>query len=82
MPFDEETFAHGGMRVFAVATNVETGKPAYFEKGKTDFPFDEAVRASASLPLASVPVVLDGQPYLDGGCSWVSISARNSGLSP
>ena len=63
------TFAHGGMRVFAVATNVETGKPAYFEKGKTDFPFDEAVRASASLPLASVPVVLDGQPYLDGGCS-------------
>lgn len=69
MPFDEETFAHGGMRVFAVATNVETGKPAYFEKGKTDFPFDEAVRASASLPLASVPVVLDGQPYLDGGCS-------------
>ena len=47
VPFDEETFAHGGMRVFAVATNVETGKPAYFEKGKTDFPFDEAVRASA-----------------------------------
>lgn len=69
VPFDEETFAHGGMRVFAVATNVETGKPAYFEKEKTDFPFDEAVRASASLPLASVPVVLDGQPYLDGGCS-------------
>ena len=69
VPFDEETFAHGGMRVFAVATNVETGKPAYFEKGKTDFPFDEAARASASLPLASVPVVLDGQPYLDGGCS-------------
>ena len=69
VPFDEETFAHGGMRVIAVATNVETGKPAYFEKGKTDFPFDEAVRASASLPLASVPVVLDGQPYLDGGCS-------------
>ena len=53
VPFDEETFAHGGMRVIAVATNVETGKPAYFEKGKTDFPFDEAVRASASLPLAS-----------------------------
>ena len=68
-PFDEETFAHGGMRMIAVATNVETGKPAYFEKGKTDFDFNEAVRASASLPLASVPVMLDGQPYLDGGCS-------------
>ena len=36
---------------------------------KKEVPFDEAVRASASLPLASVPVVLDGQPYLDGGCS-------------
>ena len=69
VPFDEETFAHGGMRMIAVATNVETGKPAYFEKGKTDFDFNEAARASASLPLASAPVMLDGQPYLDGGCS-------------
>ena len=69
VPFDEETFAHGGMRMIAVATNAETGKPAYFEKGKTDFDFSEAVRASASLPLASAPVMLDGQPYLDGGCA-------------
>lgn len=69
VPFDEETYAHGGMRLIAVATNVETGKPAYFEKGKTDFDFNEAARASASLPLASTPVMLDGQPYLDGGCS-------------
>ena len=69
VPFDEETFANGGMRMIAVATNAETGKPAYFEKGKTDFDFSEAVRASASLPLASAPVVLDGQPYLDGGCA-------------
>lgn len=69
VPFDEEAFANGGMRLIAVATNVKTGKPAYFEKGKTDFDFNEAARASASLPLASVPVMLDGQPYLDGGCS-------------
>ena len=69
VPFDEEMFRNGGMRMIAVATNVATGKPAYFEKGKTDFDFNEAVRASASLPLASTPVMLDGQPYLDGGCS-------------
>lgn len=69
VPYDEETYAHGGMRMIAVATNAETGKPAYFEKGKTDFDFNEAVRASASLPLASAPVMLDGQPYLDGGCA-------------
>lgn len=69
VPFDEDTFANGGMRMIAVATNAETGKPAYFEKGKTDFDFNEAVRASASLPIASAPVMLDGQPYLDGGCA-------------
>lgn len=69
VPFDEDTFRNGGMRMIAVATNVATGKPAYFEKGKTAFDFNEAVRASASLPLASTPVMLDGQPYLDGGCS-------------
>ena len=69
VPYDEDTYAHGGMRMIAVATNAETGKPAYFEKGRTDFDFNEAVRASASLPLASAPVMLDGQPYLDGGCA-------------
>ena len=69
VPYDEDTYAHGGMRMIAVATNAETGKAAYFEKGKTDFDFNEAVRASASLPLASAPVILDGQPYLDGGCA-------------
>lgn len=69
VPYDEDTYAHGGMRMIAVATNAETGKAAYFEKDKTDFDFNEAVRASASLPLASAPVMLDGQPYLDGGCA-------------
>ena len=69
VPFDEETFQNGGQRMIAVATCVETGKAAYFEKGKTDFDFTEAVKASASLPLASVPVKIDGQSYLDGGCS-------------
>lgn len=48
VPFDEEMFRNGGMRMIAVATNVATGKSAYFEKGKTDFDFNEAVRASAS----------------------------------
>lgn len=69
VPFDEETFQHGGQRMIAVATCVETGKAAYFEKDKIDFDFKEAVRASASLPLASVPVKIDGQNYLDGGCA-------------
>lgn len=69
VPFDADTFYNGGQRMIAVATSVQTGKAAYFEKGKTDFDFMEAVRASASLPLVSVPVRLDGRPYLDGGCA-------------
>ena len=69
VPFDEETFRNGGQRMIAVATCFETGKAAYFEKDKTDFDFSEAVKASASLPLASVPVKIDGKSYLDGGCA-------------
>lgn len=69
VPFDSDTFYHGGQRMVAVATCVETGKPAYFEKGKTDFDFLEAVRASASLPLVSAPVRIGRNRYLDGGCS-------------
>ena len=54
VPYDEDTYRHGGMRMIAVATNVETGKPAYFEKGKTDFDINEAVRASASPMMAKL----------------------------
>ena len=69
VPFDSKTFYHGGQRMVAVATCLQTGKAAYFEKGKTDFDFLDAVRASASLPLVSVPVHIGKFSYLDGGCS-------------
>lgn len=69
VPFDTDTFYQGGQRMVAVATCLQTGKAAYFEKGKTDFDFLEAVRASASLPLVSVPVHIGKFSYLDGGCS-------------
>ena len=32
VPFDTETFYHGGQRMVAVATCLQTGKAAYFEK--------------------------------------------------
>lgn len=69
VPFDFDTFYHGGQRMVAVATCVQTGKAAYFEKGKTDFDFFDAVRASASLPLVSASVRLGKFRYLDGGCA-------------
>ena len=55
--------------MFAVATCVETGKAVYFEKDQPGLDFKQAVKASASLPLASVPVKIDGHSYLDGGCA-------------
>ena len=69
VPFDEDMFKNGGQRMFAVATCVETGKAVYFEKDQPGLDFKQAVKASASLPLASVPVKIGGHSYLDGGCA-------------
>ena len=67
-PFDEDTFNASTQRLFVVATNVDTGQPVCFEKGHCS-DFTRAVIASASMPLVSWPVKIDGRPYLDGGCS-------------
>lgn len=67
-PFDYDTFNASTQRLFAVATNVDTGHPEFFEKGNCS-DFIRAVIASASMPLCSWPVKIDGKPYLDGGCS-------------
>ena len=49
-------------------TNIETGKPEYLrvKDGFADLP---KIRASASLPLVSRNVEIDGKLYLDGGIS-------------
>ena len=56
------------MRFYSVIANLETGKAEYFHitdmKKQMDW-----LRASASLPLLSTPVLLDGKKYLDGGIS-------------
>ena len=49
------------------ATNLLTGKVEYFEKGKCDL--FRAVQASATVPFVSKPVMINGVPYLDGGCA-------------
>ncbi len=55
-------------RRFAVsATNLLTGKVTYFENGKCDI--FKALQASATVPFVSKPVMIDGVPYLDGGCA-------------
>lgn len=50
----------------AVATSLETGKACYFDNSREDIL--DCVKASASLPYLSKPVIIDNKPYLDGGC--------------
>ena len=67
-PYDYEAFNRYQGRAFSVATDIETGRPEYFRirDMKKDI---EKIRASASLPLVSRNVKIDGRLYLDGGIS-------------
>ena len=65
-PCDNETFNNNPLRMYAVATSTMFGTAAYLPC-KT-FPDDVVkVRASASLPMVSNRVEVDGHLYLDGG---------------
>lgn len=66
-PIDRHRFFSSKRRLIVVATDMLRGEPKYFEKGKC--PIFRAIRASATVPYISRPVVMDGIPYLDGGCS-------------
>lgn len=67
-PLDRKRFDDPNRRFVAVATDCQTGDPVYFEKGICSDIF-QAIRASASMPVFSGMVPLDGKKYLDGGCS-------------
>lgn len=65
-PFDYETYQNSQQVFEITATNVLTGKPEIFRKSATDNQ-EEAIKASASMPLVSDIRVVNHQPYLDGG---------------
>ncbi|MDD6667482.1 MAG: patatin-like phospholipase family protein [Lachnospiraceae bacterium] len=65
-PLDVDRFMDNRRRFLCVATNMRTGQPDYFEKGKCRHIL-KAVQASATVPYVSRPVVIDHTPYLDGG---------------
>lgn len=67
-PLDRVRFDRPEQRFVAVATNCETGAATYFEKGQCG-DILLAARASATMPFLSPVVMIDGAPYLDGGCS-------------
>ena len=67
-PLDMERFYDSRKRLVVVATNCQTGKPEFFEKGNcTDLIL--GIKASASMPYISPMVEVDGKKCLDGGCS-------------
>lgn len=67
MPVDETRLYDPSRQLAVTATNLLTGKGTYFEKGSCDL--FRAVQASATVPFVSRPVMIDGVPYLDGGCA-------------
>lgn len=67
--FDFDAFESNPMEFYVVATDVETGKPVYHKyEGKKDHCFDW-IRASASMPIVSEIVEIEGRKLLDGGIS-------------
>ena len=65
--FDNETFDSNPLAFYVVCTDVETGKPVYKQLTKTDYDCYEWIRASASMPIVSKVVELEGMKLLDGG---------------
>lgn len=68
-PFDRPAYAENPMKFFAVCTDVTTGQPIYHECPQIDSSTLEWIRASASMPLVSRIVEIDGYKLLDGGMS-------------
>ena len=65
--FDFDAFERDPTAFYITCTDVESGKPVYHEyRGRADHGFDW-VRASASLPVVSQMVEIDGRKLLDGG---------------
>ncbi len=68
-PFDFDTYRANPMEFYVVCTDIESGEPVYHAyEGREDHGFDW-IRASASMPLVSKAVEIDGMKLLDGGIS-------------
>ena len=65
IPFDFEAFAAAPVRFRIGATDCETAGAVYFDKGEVAL--DEALLASASLPMVGRMARVNGRLYLDGG---------------
>ena len=68
VPFDYETFQNFKGDVYAVVTNLETGKPEYLKIDDYEKSW-QIILASCSLPFMFKPVEIGDKKYMDGGCS-------------
>lgn len=66
-PFDTKTFEENPMEFYAVCTDVETGKAVYHKCVDGKLKDILWIQASASMPLVSNIVHIDGYRLLDGG---------------
>ena len=67
--FDFDAFGRSEMEFYVVCTDVETGQPVYHAYGGWEDHGFDWIRASASMPVVSQMVEIDGHNYLDGGIS-------------
>lgn len=67
--FNTEVFKKNPCEFYVTCTDVETGKPVYHKCEKGDKADLQWFRASASMPLVSRIVDIEGQKLLDGGVS-------------
>ena len=67
--FDYKTYNQDPTEFHVVCTDVLTGESVYHRLDKMDDEGLEWIRASASMPLVSKPVNIDGKLLLDGGIS-------------
>ncbi len=69
--WDTETFYNNPMDFYCVVTDLNTGEAVYHKCDNVDYTPEGAdiqwIRASASMPVVSRPVEIDGGIYLDGG---------------
>lgn len=65
--FDTKTFRNNPMEFYVVATDVETGKPAYHKCVNGEAHDIHWIGASAAIPIVTKIVELDGKKLLDGG---------------
>lgn len=67
--FDTEAYLNNPMDFYVVCTDVVTGEAVYINSDEAGDNSLEFFRASASMPLVSRPVEINGKKYLDGGIS-------------